>query len=243
VWTPVLMLTSRDGRVGDRVTGLDGSGGDDYLPKPFSLSTIACSSFARGRGRAPTERPSTQVGDLRLIPPRTLPPRLRGDHGARPVRAWIRVARSCPHALSGSVLTPRATPSRELGTVVLYELRSNIVDVYIRQLREKDSIRPFGSDSIETSSASGIELLRTRGELLSDSWARRTLASRAIRAAVLAAGASFGLPPREARRWSYSVDQAPITPHARGSGRAASTRSGPGRPRLYAAWHDARRSA
>src|SRR5881397_3920403 len=55
IWTPVLMLTARDG-VGDRVAGLD-AGADDYLAKPFSFAEL----FARLRAlvrRGGVERPT-----------------------------------------------------------------------------------------------------------------------------------------------------------------------------------------
>src|SRR6476646_2495487 len=54
VWTPVLMLTARDG-VDDRVVGLD-AGADDYLTKPFSFEELLARLRALTR-RAPVERP------------------------------------------------------------------------------------------------------------------------------------------------------------------------------------------
>ena len=66
VWSPILMLTARDG-VRDRVAGLD-SGADDYLTKPFSYAELLArlrALFRRGRAERP---PELQVGDLRLDP-------------------------------------------------------------------------------------------------------------------------------------------------------------------------------
>src|SRR6202022_2636123 len=54
VWTPVLMLTARDG-VSDRVAGRDG-GADDYLTKPFELVELLARLRALAR-RGPVERP------------------------------------------------------------------------------------------------------------------------------------------------------------------------------------------
>src|SRR5213592_1491961 len=66
VWTPVLMLTARDG-VADRVAGLDG-GADDYLVKPFAFAELLARLRAVGR-RGERARPAVlQVGDLRLDP-------------------------------------------------------------------------------------------------------------------------------------------------------------------------------
>ena len=58
VWTPVLLLTARDG-VDDRVDGLD-AGADDYLTKPFSLAELLARLRAVAR-RVPVEdRPSSR---------------------------------------------------------------------------------------------------------------------------------------------------------------------------------------
>src|SRR5207244_1328293 len=66
VWTPVLMLTARDG-VEDRVAGLD-SGADDYLTKPFSFAELLARLRALTR-RGPAARPTVlAVGRLRLDP-------------------------------------------------------------------------------------------------------------------------------------------------------------------------------
>src|SRR5215510_14309934 len=66
VWTPVLILTARDG-VEDRVAGLD-VGGDDYLVKPFSFAELLARLRAIAR-RGWIERPTElTVGGLRLDP-------------------------------------------------------------------------------------------------------------------------------------------------------------------------------
>src|SRR3954453_9586658 len=66
VWTPVIMLTARDG-VEDRVAGLDG-GADDYLVKPFSFAELLARLRALSR-RQVVQRPAVlTVGSLRLDP-------------------------------------------------------------------------------------------------------------------------------------------------------------------------------
>jgi len=66
VWSPVLMLTARDG-VQDRVAGLD-TGADDYLTKPFSFAELLARLRALTR-RALSERPTVvEAGTLRLDP-------------------------------------------------------------------------------------------------------------------------------------------------------------------------------
>jgi two-component system OmpR family response regulator len=150
IWTPVLMLTARDA-VDDRVTGLD-AGGDDYLTKPFSFDELLARLRALTR-RVPAERPvALEVGDLRLDPATR-----------RAWRADSELALSAKEfALlellmrrSGSVLT--RDQLLEGAWDMAYERRSNIVDVYIRQLREKID-RPFGSESIETVRGVGYRL-------------------------------------------------------------------------------------
>jgi two-component system OmpR family response regulator len=65
-WTPILMLTAKDG-VWDEVEGLD-TGADDYLAKPFSYAVLVARLRAlRRRGARP--RPTVlEAGDIRLDP-------------------------------------------------------------------------------------------------------------------------------------------------------------------------------
>ena len=65
-WSPILMLTARDG-VDDRIRGLD-AGADDYLTKPFSFGELAARVRALIR-RGGVDRPTVlRVGDLVLDP-------------------------------------------------------------------------------------------------------------------------------------------------------------------------------
>jgi two-component system OmpR family response regulator len=144
------MLTARDA-VEDRVQGLDG-GADDYLTKPFSFAEMSARLRALVR-RGPIERPTVlQAGDLRLDP------------------ATRRVWRDTTDiSLSTKEYTLLETFMRRPGEVLdrfqllehawdnEYENRSNIVDVYVRYLREKVD-RPFGVESIETVRGAGYRL-------------------------------------------------------------------------------------
>jgi two-component system, OmpR family, response regulator len=150
VWTPVLMLTARDA-IDDRVTGLD-AGADDYLTKPFSFDELLARLRALSR-RAPAERPvAVEVGALRLDPAAH-----RAWHGETELDlsakefALLELLMRRP----GSVLTRGQL--LEGAWDMSYERRSNIVDVYIRHLREKID-RPFGSDTIETVRGVGYRL-------------------------------------------------------------------------------------
>jgi DNA-binding response OmpR family regulator len=65
-WTPILMLTAKDGEW-DQVEGLD-TGADDYLTKPFSFPVLVARLRAVSR-RGARERPTQlEAGDLRLDP-------------------------------------------------------------------------------------------------------------------------------------------------------------------------------
>ncbi len=147
IWVPIVMLTAR-GAVGDRVTGLD-AGADDYLTKPFSFAELLARLRALTR-RGAAERPSiVEVGSLRL------------DPATRRVwRAEVEVVLSTKEFALLEVMMRR--PDRVLSRLDLlehawdfaYENRSNVIDVYVRYLREKVD-RPFGLTSIETVRGAG----------------------------------------------------------------------------------------
>jgi two-component system OmpR family response regulator len=150
VWSPVLMLTARDA-VEDRVMGLDG-GADDYVVKPFSFVELGARLRALVR-RGPVERPAVlSLGDLRLDP------------------ASMRVSRGeIDVTLSAKEFALLETFMRRPGQVLDrfqllehawdfdYENRSNVVEVYVRYLREKID-RPFGVESIETVRGAGYRM-------------------------------------------------------------------------------------
>jgi two-component system, OmpR family, response regulator len=150
VWAPVLMLTARDA-VEDRVAGLDG-GADDYLTKPFSFAELLARLRALVR-RGPVERPAVlTVGDLHL------------DPAGR--RAWRGDSDISLSAKEFALLeTFMRRPGEVLDRLQLlehawdynYENRSNVVDVYVRYLREKVD-RPFGVESLETVRGAGYRL-------------------------------------------------------------------------------------
>jgi two-component system OmpR family response regulator len=155
VWSPILMLTARDG-VDDRVSGLD-SGADDYLTKPFSFAELLARLRALVR-RGAAERPVVlEAGTLRL------------DPATR--RAWRGETEIDLSAKEFSLLeTFMRRPGDVLTRLQLlehawdysYENRSNVVDVYVRYLRAKVD-RPFGIESIETVRGVGYRLRRDGG--------------------------------------------------------------------------------
>ncbi len=155
VWTPVLLLTARDA-VDDRVTGLD-AGADDYLVKPFAFSELLARLRALRR-RKPSERPAVlAVGDLRLDP--ALRRVWRGETevslSAKEFALLEEFMRRPGEILSRGRLLDAAW---DMG----YERRSNLVDVYIRYLREKID-RPFGRHALETVRGAGYRLREDAG--------------------------------------------------------------------------------
>ena len=148
--SPMLMLTARDA-VDDRITGLD-TGADDYMIKPFDFGEL----FARVRAlarRGPVEgTPVLVVGDLSLdLASRTA---RRGDVeiplSTKEFQLLEVFMRRPGHVLSRYDLLEGAW---EMG----YENRSNVVDVYVRYLRDKID-RPFRVESIETVRGAGYRL-------------------------------------------------------------------------------------
>jgi two-component system OmpR family response regulator len=149
-WAPVLMLTARDA-VQDRVAGLD-SGADDYLTKPFSFSELLARLRALLR-RGSHERPAVLlVGDLSLDPAAR---RVTRADVAVDLTAKEFALLECFMRRPGEVLT--RTRILEHVWDFGYDGDSNVVDVYVRYLREKVD-RPFGRDSIETVRGSGYRL-------------------------------------------------------------------------------------
>jgi two-component system, OmpR family, response regulator len=155
VWAPILMLTAREG-VDDRVAGLD-AGADDYLTKPFAFRELLARLRALAR-RGAQRRPTVlAVADLRL------------DPAAR--RVW---RGETELSLSQKEFALLETLMRYQGEVMsrldllesawdsAYENRSNIVDAYVRRLRNKID-RPFGSHTLETVRGAGYRLREESG--------------------------------------------------------------------------------
>ncbi len=154
-WSPILLLTARDA-VDDRVRGLD-AGADDYLTKPFALAEL----FARIRAitrRDVSERPVVlQVDDLVLDP---------ADRSVHRNGTPIELSPTEFALLAQFMRSPDQVLSR---TYLLehvwdfaYDGTSNVVDVYIRYLREKID-RPFDRGTLQTVRGAGY-VLRTHPE-------------------------------------------------------------------------------
>jgi DNA-binding response OmpR family regulator len=155
VWTPILMLTAKEGEE-DQVEALD-TGADDYLTKPFSYAVLLARVRALIRRGAQPRPAVLEAGDLGL------------DPAAR--RAWRGDAMleltSRELALLEFLLRRRdeVVSKREILDHVWdtdYEGDPNIVEVYVRHLRNKLD-RPFGRASIQTVRGTGYRLVTDDG--------------------------------------------------------------------------------
>jgi two-component system OmpR family response regulator len=149
-WAPVLMLTVRD-TVEDRVAGLD-CGADDYLTKPFDFEELLARLRALTR-RTPTPRPAVlEWGDLRLDPATKTLTRDGTPIDLSPKEFALL------HLLMtrGEMVTSRTEILDHVWDFA-YDGTSNVVDVYIRYLRNKID-RPFSCDTIETIRGEGYRL-------------------------------------------------------------------------------------
>jgi two-component system, OmpR family, response regulator len=146
-WSPVLMLTARDG-VADRIRGLD-AGADDYLVKPFDFGELVARVRALLRRGAP-ERPAVVVaGDLAVDPASRSVTRAgrRVELSAREFAVLELLARRAGQVVSRTDLLEHVWDRN-------YQGSTNIVDVYVGYLRRKLE-NPFGRPLIHTVRGAG----------------------------------------------------------------------------------------
>jgi two-component system OmpR family response regulator len=147
---PVLMLTAR-GDVPDRVAGLD-AGADDYLPKPFSFDELLARLRALHRRAADAAAAELRTGDLRLDPARRRV--YRGDVAvelsAREFDILALLMARAGHCVTRFQILDEVWDGET-------DLRSNVIDVYIANLRTKVD-KPFGRRAIETLRGVGYRL-------------------------------------------------------------------------------------
>lgn len=155
IWTPILILTAKDGEL-DEAEALD-TGADDYLTKPFSSLVLLARLRAlirRGAGARPAV---LEAGDLRFDPGAR-----RAFRGEVEVSLTAREMALLEFFLrnKGDVLSKRDI----LDHVWDYDFEGdlNIVEVYIRHLRNKLD-RPFGRSAIETLRGAGYRLAADGG--------------------------------------------------------------------------------
>ncbi len=150
-WTPILLLTARDA-VGDRVTGLD-HGADDYLVKPFAFAELLSRLRALDR-RGAVRRPTAMSAGRLSLDPATHLVTYDGERVDLSAREFSLLEHLLRHP--GQVL-PRATIIEHVWGYN-YDGHSNVVDVYIRYLREKLD-RRFDTEVIRTVRGVGYQLV------------------------------------------------------------------------------------
>lgn len=150
VWTPVLMLTAKDGEY-DQADAFD-LGADDYLIKPFSFIVLVARLRALIRRGAPERPVVLQVGDLSLDPVRHLVRRGETEISLTP-REFGLLQFLMQH--SGDVMSK--IQILEGVWDAAYEGDPNVVEVYIGYLRRKID-EPFGRRSIQTIRGVGYRL-------------------------------------------------------------------------------------
>jgi two-component system OmpR family response regulator len=150
VWTPVLMLTAKDGEF-DQVDAFD-LGADDYLTKPFSLVVLAARLRALIRRGAPERPVVLAAGDLTLDPARHLVTRAR-----RPVPLTPREFAVLHFLMRHRDEVVTRTQILEGVWDAHYDGDSNVVEVYIGYLRRKID-DPFGRSAITTVRGAGYRL-------------------------------------------------------------------------------------
>lgn len=151
VWTPILMLTAKDGEW-DEAEALD-TGADDFLSKPFSFVVLVARLRAiLRRGAAP--RPAVlTVGDL------TLDPATREcQRGSVPVELTAREFALLEHLLrhQDEVVSKRALLEEVWGHES--DADPNVVEVYAGYLRKKIDV-PFGRRSLVTVRGAGYRVV------------------------------------------------------------------------------------
>ncbi|MCU1681372.1 MAG: two-component system response regulator [Amycolatopsis sp.] len=149
-WTPVLMLTAKDGEY-DEADAFD-LGADDYLSKPFSFVVLIARLRALLRRGAPARPTVLSSGDLRLDPAaRTV---YRGqkriDLTAREFGLLEFLLRRAGSALSKNEILTHVWDAH-------YDGDENVVEVYVGYLRRKIDT-PFGTHTIETVRGVGYRL-------------------------------------------------------------------------------------
>ncbi len=149
-WTPILMLTAKEGEL-DQAEALD-LGADDYLTKPFSFVVLMAHLRALIRRGAPSRPAILQVGDLQFDPGSR-----RAFRGDTELELTAREASILEFLMrhDGSVMSK----TEILSHVWDYDFEGdlNIVEVYIGHLRNKID-RPFGRETLHTIRGAGYRL-------------------------------------------------------------------------------------
>lgn len=150
VWTPVLMLTAKDGEF-DETDAFD-LGADDYLTKPFKFNVLAARMRALRRRCAPQRPVVMTAGSLSLDPARKTVAR-----GETPIDLTPKEFSLLQYLMRNQdTVVTKADILRNVWDSH-YEGPHNVVEVYVRYVRRKIDA-PFGTHSIHTVRGVGYRL-------------------------------------------------------------------------------------
>jgi len=154
-WTPILMLTAKDGEY-DEAEALD-TGADDFLSKPFSFVVLVARLRALARRGSTPRPPVLSAGDL-VFDPLTR----RCHRGDVPIALTPRELSLLEALLTdpGAVVAKRDLLRRVWGDD--FDGDANVVEVYVRYLRRKID-EPFGRRSLRTVRGHGYQLVHHDG--------------------------------------------------------------------------------
>lgn len=154
-WTPILVLTAKDGEY-DQTEALD-TGADDYLTKPFSFPILVARLRALLRRTTGANPVPVEVGDLRIDPGQRRA--WRGDTEIELTSRQFDVLEFLIRR-AGQVMSKRDI----LTGVWDYDFDGdpNIVEVYVRRLRARID-EPFGRHAIETVRGAGYRIATDGG--------------------------------------------------------------------------------
>ena len=150
IWTPILMLTAKDGDY-DQTDAFD-LGADDYLTKPFSFVVLVARLRALARRGAPERPVVLTVGDISLDPNKRLVT-CKGEAVSLTAKQYAVLHYLMRHpddvVSKAEILDNVWDPA--------FDGSDNIVEVYMGYLRKKLDVA-FGRDSIETVRGMGYRL-------------------------------------------------------------------------------------
>jgi two-component system OmpR family response regulator len=155
VWTPILMLTAKDGEH-DQADALD-LGADDYLTKPFSFVILVARLRALVRRGAPARPVVLTAGDLAVDPARR-----RVSRGGQQIKVTAREFALLEFLMRHRGDVVSRTEIVENVWDANFDGESNIVEVYIGYLRRKVD-QPFGRTAIQTERGMGYRLAADGG--------------------------------------------------------------------------------
>jgi two-component system, OmpR family, response regulator len=150
VWTPVLMLTAKDGEY-DQTDAFD-LGADDYLTKPFSFLVLVARLRALVRRSAPQRPPLLTAGSLSLDPGRRIV-----ERDSTPITLTPREYGLLEYLMRNKDTVVTKTEILHNVWDAHYEGADNVVEVYVGYVRRKIDI-PFGTNTIQTVRGIGYRL-------------------------------------------------------------------------------------